>query len=289
MEDIHLKLPQPLGETTRLRLSPKIEQTTATLGPLSDLIGTWIGNTGWNIIAVPVDDRRFSLLVRPYAETITFSALGAPVPNRDEPHTLLLMGLEYNLRITDLETNQPLHIETGMWLFQDQTDTTPRLTRLSVIPHGDSLLATGDFSVSAGPPTIADNSALPDSGPDTPFGYADVYFQVKGVDPSNPNGNLQKFLEQQQEQGQIITETTTLFISTDPTGGLVNIPFITKHVDATKFSSVFWIENVRDTATGQEFMQLQYSQQTDLHFLPKFGAPGRIMWPHVNINTLVKQ
>lgn len=40
------------------------------------------------------------------------------------------------------------------------------------------------------------------------------------------------------------------------------------------------------------FEQLQYSQQTNIDFLKKFGQSDPtdlIMWPHVNINTLVKQ
>jgi hypothetical protein len=39
-----------------------------------------------------------------------------------------------------------------------------------------------------------------------------------------------------------------------------------------------------------EFEQLQYSQQADLNFLPRFDDPKRlIMWPHVTVNTLLKQ
>lgn len=51
--------------------------------------------------------------------------------------------------------------------------------------------------------------------------------------------------------------------------------------------STFWIEDV--TLGDVNFKQLQYSQQADLDFLPKFGIPGLIMWPHVNVNTLRKQ
>lgn len=51
---------------------------------------------------------------------------------------------------------------------------------------------------------------------------------------------------------------------------------------------MFWIETV-DNGQGGSFMQLQYTQQVDLNFLPRFGEPGLITWPHITVNTMVKQ
>ena len=59
----------------RLSSTPKV--TDDALGPLAPLVGTWVGNTGWNMIALP-QDKGFLLLVRPYIETITFAPIGAP-------------------------------------------------------------------------------------------------------------------------------------------------------------------------------------------------------------------
>jgi hypothetical protein len=83
---------------------------------LADLIGTWFGTHGWELIAVPHEES-FHLIVRPYVEVVTFEALGAPVPNRGGPvPDLFIAGLLYQIRITDLQTNEPLHLENGMWL-----------------------------------------------------------------------------------------------------------------------------------------------------------------------------
>ena len=60
-----------------------------------------------------------------------------------------------------------------------------------------------------------------------------------------------------------------------------------QHVAPNKFSAVFWVEEV--TVNNNSFLQLQYTQQTDFNFLPRFGEPGLIMWPHINIDMWGKQ
>ena len=43
---------------------------------------------------------------------------------------------------------------------------------------------------------------------------------------------------------------------------------------------------------GKTFQQLQYSQQTNINFLTGGSSDvedGLVMWPHVNVNTLIKQ
>ncbi len=90
-------------------------------------------------------------------------------------------------------------------------------------------------------------------------------------------------------EGQHILQTVTLDVSTANDGGIVNIPFVVKHANATAFQGTFWIEKVQSSA-GNVFEQLQYVQQTNIEFLPRFDDPNKlIMWPHININTLVKQ
>ena len=46
-------------------------------------------------------------------------------------------------------------------------------------------------------------------------------------------------------------------------------------------SAIFWVEKVED-ATGNVFMQLQYTQTVILDFIG-------IKWPHISVATLVKQ
>jgi hypothetical protein len=269
-----------------VRLSSDPVTTADQLGPLADLLGTWVGSRGWNLIAVPDGAKGFKLLIQRITETMTFTPVGALVPDRGGAvGTLLIPAVHYDLRVANADTDEPLHIENGMWLLLND-----QVARLSTIPHGDSVLAIGTHSSINGPPAIPDNSAAPDTGQPAPLGYADVYLNTKtpGFSPINPNQTLKDVIK-----AQDIVKTTTLSVSTVPDGGIVNIPFITQHANLTKFTSVLWIETVKVTDSAgkeAEFEQLQYSQQADLHFLPRFDDPKRlIMWPHISLNTLLKQ
>lgn len=274
-----------------VRLSPGPLKATDQLGPLADLLGTWVGSRGWNLIAVPQGAKGFKLLIERTTETMTFTPVGALVPNRGGTvGTLLIPAVHYDLRVANAETDEPLHIENGMWLLLNDHPLDSHVARLATIPHGDSVLAIGAHSVIQGPPAIPDNSAFPDTGRPQPAGYTDPYISAKtpGFSTKNPNQTLKDVIKTQN-----IVKTTTLSVSTVPNGGIVNIPFITQHADLTKFTSVLWIETVRVTDSAgkvSEFDQLQYSQQADLHFLPRFDDPKRlIMWPHISLNTLLKQ
>jgi hypothetical protein len=272
-----------------VRLGSVPEKTADNLGPLASLLGTWVGSRGWNLIAVP-DAKGFKLLVRPITEMMTVTPVGALVPNRGGPAgTLLIPALHYDLRVADAQTNEPMHIENGMWLLLDDPSGS-QVARLSTIPHGDSVLAIGTHSVVQGPPPIPDNSAFPDTGQPAPLGYTDAYLNTRppGFSPANPNQTLKDVIKTQK-----IVRTVMLSVSTAPNGGIVNIPFVVQHANLTKFTGVVWIETVQVTdsdGTVSEFEQLQYSQQADLNFLPRFDDPKRlIMWPHVTVNTLLKQ
>ncbi|HYO84759.1 MAG TPA: hypothetical protein VES20_25380, partial [Bryobacteraceae bacterium] len=81
-------------------------------------------------------------------------------------------------------------------------------------------------------------------------------------------------------QGQKLTKITRLITNTAPGGGMDNIPFITTNADAPGLESVFAIETAED-ASGNEFLQLQYSQTVLLNF-------RGISFPHVTVGTLVK-
>ena len=278
-----------LGDFVRLSGTP--EQISDSLGPLADLVGTWVGNTGFNMVALP-QGNDFLLLIRPYVETITFSALGAPVPNRQghEGPTLFVTGVHYDLHVSDAQTNQPLHLENGMWLFLGgagaEPSIEPPIARHSVIPHGDSLLAMGTATTTPGPPNIPKVSGFPIAGPDVPAGYLDPYLNpTPPFQTDDVTTTLQDAIAKQK-----IIETITLDVDTKNHGGVLNIPFVVRNVVADDFKTIFWIETVQND-DGSTFQQLQYFQQTNFHFLPTFGGPpgSLIMWPHTNVNTLVKQ
>jgi hypothetical protein len=266
-----------------VRIGKPAVETANDLGPLTDLLGTWVGNKGLNVIAVP-RDKSFDLLHRPYTEQITFLPIGAPVPNR--PHTFVY-GVSYELRVADAETNMPMHIENGMWLniADGALPGGPTIARMAAIPHGNSVMALGSHMVAAGAPIIQNTSTIP-LGPFPPgmLGYVEPYTLAQPY-VANPNLLLQQAIAH-----QTIVETTTLNVSTANGGGILNIPFVLNNVNTTAFSAIYWIEKVKNPATNAVTMQLQYTQQSDINFLHKPVPPGGlIMWPHVNVNTLTKQ
>lgn len=291
-----------------IRLGRDAQASMAELGPLADLVGTWIGTQGWELIAVPEGDpgarEGFTFIARPYTEVVSFTPIGAPVPNRGGPAgEMLITGLMYELRIADLVTNEPLHLETGMWLnladVQGGQPPDQPIVRSASIPHGDSFLALGTSSKAAGPADIPLPSAVPDPGPDAQFGYTDAW-QEEIPSPCNPavkfNPAVPNQVLKDALSGLDVVTTTTLSVSTDGGGGILNIPFVDANANATLFACDYWIETIEGTASGgsgspQFVQQLQYSQQTNIEFLQQFGGlPGElIMWPHVNVNTLRKQ
>ena len=288
-----------------VRLSGSAAEVANKLGPLAGLEGTWHGDDGWNMIAVPSINHgkpTFTLLVQHYTETIKFTAIGAPVPNRGGATEQFITGLTYELTVTDKKTLGILHIENGMWLNMADVKVQPdgpvtlkgpaplpmqfSIARMSSIPHGDVIMALGNATTSKGDFSIPDISAKPVDMGKTDLGYLDPYKFIKQFphfSAGNPNLMLQKAI-----QGQHIGNVTTIHVDTRNQGGNIsNIPFIHEHVNASRFFSTYWIEDV--SMDGINFKQLQYSQQADLDFLPKFGLEGLIMWPHVNVNTLRKQ
>jgi hypothetical protein len=289
-----------------IRLGGSPEEIASKLGPLADLVGTWKGNSGWNLIAVPSRSNgteAFTLLIQQYSESITFTAITAPVPNRGGETQQFVTGLLYDLTITNnASPNGVLHIENGMWLNLSDIEAQPdgpvvesltasavqpfTIARMSSIPHGDVVIALGNSEASSGAPTFPQISAIPASAGLPPrLGYLDPYThnQFSGeFNTSDVNTTLAA-----EAAKQTIGKVTTIFVDTHNQGGsIANIPFVQEFVSPSRFQSTFWIEDVE--FDGVNFQQLQYSQQADLNFIPKTGLPGDILWPHVNVNTLRK-
>ncbi len=269
-----------------LRLGGSQKQTDSIFGPLEGLIGTWVGSKGWNLIAVPNQQGSFELLVAPYTETLTITPLSTPTPNRGGKIIQEVPTLMYQLQIHNLLDGSLMHAENGTWLLLPDCPSDFSIARQASVPHGDSILALGGSAVTQGKPDIPDISTLPIAG--NPFpGYTDPYLTPSnppGFSKTNPNETLRDAIS-----GQTITSTTTISVSTANKGGITNIPFIAQNANATFFEATFWIETVQAPG-GNSFLQLQYSQNTTIEFLPQFGNPSKLIeWPHVNINTLVKQ
>lgn len=274
-----------------------------TLGPLADLAGTWVGS-GFNLISLPDFDstppstgpKPFRLKLNATREVLQFIPIGGAIPNRGSLTDLAngtgqpdinLHGLTYFQRVSDLVTNSALHVEPGIWINVPASTVLPpnqpaTVVRLATIPHGDSLLAQSTFfgTVNTGP-TIAAIDSTP-VGPGVTPGYLTPF-----VNPPLPPGILLPWVQnpnlalQAAILGQNIIQTVVIVISTNPVGGIVNIPFVVANAQATQLDAIFWIETVKQ-ADGSTFLQLQYTQTVILNFLG-------INWPHISVATLVKQ
>lgn len=265
------------------------------LGALAELPGVWVGE-GFNLIALPdkQNGKTFRVMLNATIETMSFSPIGGPIPNRGSlQNDIFLHGLHYLQQVSDAQTFAALHLEPGLWLNVPPTEAPPApatIVRQATVPHGDSLLAQSVFvNTDKGGPQIAPVSTLPVrvNGKPLGFGYTDPYQNAllpPGI-PSeavqDPNVVLTQKLAQQEKAGLKVVETTTIVVKTAPAGGIINIPFIVKNADAISMEAIFWIERVSQP-NAPDFMQLQYTQTVMLRF-------NEIDWPHVSVATLVNQ
>ncbi len=271
------------GRHGNLRASAPVAVNSDQLGPLADLPGTWMGG-GFNLISLPdkQDGKPFRLKLSATREFLIFDRIGAQVPDRGSAQNdIFLFGLTYLQRVTDAATNAALHVEPGIWLNVPPT-TDPAgpasVVRQGTIPHGDSLLAQGTSLVVKGGPVIVPVSPTP-TGPGVDPAYLAPFNTTAvppGFDIKNPNAAPVAAIS-----GQKIINTVVLSISTVPSGGILNIPFVVKNANATKLDAIFWIETV-EQPDKTTFLQLQYTQTVTLNFLG-------IDWPHISVATLVKQ
>jgi len=298
------------------RLLSADEAQDVDLGALKQLQGTWTNAPvspdliaqGWNVISVPGVTSDFVFEVIPYTETFIFSPVvlagnRGPVVNGNQVQQQIT-GLLYQQTIVSAcpggsaacnERGFPygteLHLETGFFLNVMNPNGGFDVARISTIPHGNSLLALGHSSTRQNPGNdfIPISSAAPanlDGSPLSILGYTDPVtrnMQFPGIfNQSDPNSFLTKALS-----GQKITDMTTIVMSTtnkNAGSGILNIPFIASNVDATSLDAIFWIETIQ----GSPALQMQYTQTINIVFPPtRQSLP--VVWPHITVNTLVKQ
>ena len=147
--------------------------------------------------------------------------------------------------------------------------------------------------VTEGRPQISDASALPTNIGTTGQQTYEAPYRADngGVDAANPTSALCAVLDAQAEQGIEVLRTTTFTFGSQNHGAVVNVPYVVRHANTTRMTATFWLEKMHDTRSGQEFDQLQYRQTILLafHHAPANPADDLIVWPHVTVNTLVKQ
>jgi hypothetical protein len=274
---------------TTLRACLPLSAALPKLGPLEDLPGTWIGN-GINLVTLPAqhDDRAFRVKLNATRETLSFSEIGAPVPNRRSAlDNIEFLGLHYLHMVYHAVTQEALNREPGIWLnipANKDPEQAETVVRLATVANGDSLVAQGSFTtVTGGPkiprasstPRLMDGKPLSDSLYLLPCHTAKLPRGLPDRSIANPNLILTQAIE-----GQEFEKTVVLEISSTPKGGAVSIPFAESSANATRLTAVFWIETVKHE--GGVYLQLQYSQTVILNFLG-------IDWPHISVATLVKR
>ena len=178
----------------------------------------------------------------------------------------------------------------------------PSIARLGTIPHGNAFCTVG-FSVSEkinGIPEIPLSSTVPfdigakpfPAGTKNPFAEYDLSTPSEFRSNPVPAGITQAIIDdplqmlrdtvaqQVNVQGCTFKERQLLISSTSQAGGIANIPFISANANTLDMESVFAIQTVAD-ASGNEFLQMQYSQVAMLNFAGK-------SFPHMTVGTLIK-
>ena len=305
----------------------KPEKDDAELGPLKKLPGVWKSSgRGWNMIALPFASApsplNYRLLLNQYDEELEFTLVDKAVPNRGIQRNGMsietdqfLVTLDYQQQISQVAAEDfpnsgkagdpglAIHHEPGLWLFMtNEVIDNLNIARLATIPHGDSVLALGMSGESEGVSTIPKINGLPigvtqdiEANPylapykkfhDNPFKGKVTAPGFPGFDPTMP----QNLLELANNNVKVVKTTTLTVDTSNPTGGIVNIPFIVKQANAASMKSTFWIQELEEKdCNGEPKLRLQYAQVVMLDFFPRRdGLPGSIRWPHVSINTLEK-
>jgi hypothetical protein len=287
--------------TSTPRASGPVAITIPGLGGLRELPGTWVG-TGFSLVSVPLGDDDFRVIQHPTFEILTFSQIGAPVPNKGSvDQEITFLGVEYDQKVIDPHTKEGLHRETGFWL-----NMPDGIFRLSTIPHGDALIAQGSKleDLKGEPPIeVVDPTPFTVNASGARVNVTDPKYTPKlmGVPPLNtnviadPNKILKDELAKIKQLGRKIVSTTTLFVNANPVAGIngmpisetnsqfgniSNVPFIKRNAPPTSFSAIFWIETV-EIGLGIQVVQLQYTQTAILDF-------NDLKWPHITVATLLK-
>lgn len=275
---------------------------------------------GYNVMPLPqnadaVDD--FILKNNTYYEQMTFAPIEGNVANRGGNYQQNSNVLFYEQRVFFAASPQApvpvpndtintlVHAENGSWLFLDMSTQRegaysdgpvvkkgppkpPQNPNINIVkqvsvPHGNSILAPGAGTVSSGPPTIHDVSALP-HGTGVDSTYYTIFGSTGPNDPTNhtnlnvnTNYVLQDYITRVNTGNKAITNTVHFSVdSQKQDGGVTNIIFEYKNARVIRYRMDMWLETLADGT-----YQLQYSQIIDLMF-----RNTGVVFPHITANTM---
>ena len=193
----------------------------------------------------------------------------------------------------------PIHAERGMLLNILNFQSSLPIARMGTIPHGNAILCLGTVTAEASPVITADGvSALPTaagtkampldyqvntySSPDHSLsGYPFYPFFT----PATPNQTLIDA-----NQGVKFISTNHIALSSENSGGILNIPFVNQAIGqpgiiSNKMTVDYWVSKIQ-AADGSTQTRLQYVQNINIVFPPTGFSDIPINWPHIGLNTL---
>jgi hypothetical protein len=267
----------------------------------------------YNLMILPQVDPEspygYILKSMPYYEEITFTAVHGSAANRGGLGTQVSYAILYEQRVyiaAGPAKDMLVHFENGIWGYLDDqqqilgpygngndpglgTQIVPnsvpptqefKLFKQISVPHGNSVLAGGNFTNNSGVPTIGPPPQVLPSGINT-----DAYdtASVGNLNPDralNPNLPLSQALAATNPQP---TSFIQLDVDSQNGGGAVtNIGFEQQHCDVMRYYATYWLEAF---GGSESYTQLQYSQ-TIMMSIPL--ADGDVLFPHITTNTLTK-
>ena len=304
------------------------EESNATQRAFEVLEGTWTNDEGlelqgWNSIVVPYkptseaapDDPYVRLLVNNYNERLGIEAMEEPVVNRGVYSRGLhrdqtIRALTYEQAVEQAAADDwpqsglaggsgiPIHQEPGFLLHMTTNSHTADVARVATIPRGNSFVALGTVTETAGVPDIPVEVFMPvDIPPDLEQTYLAPHRHFREMpflekfDPSRPAELLNTAnTSANLPDGYVIDRTYTIELTTDGAGGVVNIPFLEKQATVTTMRSTIWIQELRSAQSNPTVRhRLQYLQVVFLDFERPLGSGTVVRWPHISINTMMKQ
>ena len=257
-----------------------------------------------------------------YYEELTFSPIAGKVTNRGGAGTQVANTLFYEQRVYFAEgpcKNALVHAENGSLLFlTDEVQnlgpygpecggdggSTPvpgstaptqkySVVKQSSVPHGNSILAVGNYTSGSGNPDIPTLNTIPKNISTEPYTEKSVG-NPNTEFTKNPNKPLSNALTvspvERFFQINVATENGTPSATDNGRPPVTNIGFLQKHANVTGYTMTYWLEHLKQphsdkTEISSEYCQLQYSQTIFMELLIN-GEWHPFL--HVTANTLTK-
>lgn len=254
-----------------------------------------------------------------YYETVKFNnphdvTTPTRAPNRGGRYTQNARALFYEQQVKFAEgpgKDSVVHVENGAWLYlrrdpqqigpYDQGDPEPgvitrqppelTLGKQIAVPHGNSVLALGNFDTSPvnGSPVIAD---APPPYPQPDYLSVEPYTKKRASDDNfqnpdpgtteQPNKPLQIALDILNPNSYIHWHVTTKPLGNDEHGVVTNIPFEQRLAKVTDYFADYWLLS---TDNGHNFNYLAYTQTMLMDMIingQKYACP------HITCNIVTK-